>query len=200
MSVSIFATLLTFIAFFPYASEALHGPVRPNPVSWVIWALNGAVLCVGHLLAGGTIAAAGVPFAQCIGPAAIGAIAVFQRTGGGASLSPQERFCAVFAAVGMALTVVSRNPLLALTCGIGVECLAAMPTITHAWHRPKEECWLAWLLFFMASTLNVAMLPALSSTASAVPVFFMCQTGLIFGSVVCGSCVAARASLQKNHR
>ncbi len=177
--VSLLAILITVLGFVCYSKNALSGPLRPNPVSWLIWSLNGAVLCAGHFLAGGTFQSGGVPIVQCAGPAILAYIAWRQLSSRRLRLTEIENACLLLALSALTLCVLSRDAWIGIAAGLGVEAFAAIPTLMHLWHQPEEESLTSWVCFFIGAVLNICATPAGWGLATIVPWYFVLQGGTI---------------------
>lgn len=163
-----------------YALRTVRGSVRPNPVTWLLWAVAPGVAFAAQV-------------ARHAGPAALTTLSVglgplivvrcalsrpgFRSTRPGRA----ELRCAalsVGALVGWWLTA---DPATALALSILADGCAAVPTIVKCRRRPETEERTVYALMALSAALTLATLPAWTFTAAGFSCYLLalCTTVLV---------------------
>ena len=151
---------------------------RPELVSWVIWTFLAGILVTSSAVTGRVPAAAFVAADGIMGAATV---AVVLRRGDW-SLGLVDWACAIGAAVALALLTVARSPAAATVAAIAADWCACMPTLGHAWKKPREEPWLAFAGWAAGGMLALAAaLPGAHHEITAVgpPAYLLLANGAV---------------------
>ena len=169
------AGFISLVGFVPYARSVIRGGTRPSYATWLVWTVVGVLLFASYDAgAGGT--ARWVPLTDALGPAAIAAIASRYRV---SELSRLERGCLVLAGLSVVAWVLTGSPLSTLTINLLIAFLGALPTLWKTYRDPASESILAWRLFFVANTLNLAAIGVWDFRTAAYPVYAVAISGMM---------------------
>ncbi|HEX2744101.1 MAG TPA: hypothetical protein VHN16_06810 [Streptosporangiaceae bacterium] len=167
--------LLIAIGSVPYLIETLRGTAKPQVVSWAVWA---ALLAIGSAaaLSSGQVPAA-VYGALCAGVDAL--VAVLALRGADLAFRRLDFLCLAGAVAGLALLATVRAPAAAVAVSVAADLIAYIPTMVHAWRKPREETWSAYALYAAAAWLALAVADFGVFTAVAYPAYLaVADTGM----------------------
>jgi hypothetical protein len=135
------------------------------------------IIIAASYRAAGASATIWVPISYVIGPFVTSLLGIRFGQGGWTKF---DRFCLLTAALSLILWQVSSSSDLALAINIGIDLLGALPTIRKSLIDPYGEDLLAWLLFFVANTLNVLAIDRWNWQVAIYPLYMFCITGTIY--------------------
>lgn len=174
------AGVLAFLGYIPYILSILRRKTIPNPATWWIWGVMGAVALASYYAAGNR-EAIWVPFSYVIGPIVTAMLSIkFGRN----EFSKFDKYCLGAAGLSIILWQVFGAPLVALTISIAIDFIAIAPTLRKTYFKPDTEDPLAWSIFWIANTLNlyvvlVAEVPSYASLAYPIDLFLL-PTSIMF--------------------
>jgi len=168
------AGVLAFLGYIPYILSILRRKTVPNPATWWIWGVMGAVALASYYAAGNR-EAIWVPLSYVIGPIVTAVLSIkFGRN----EFSKFDKYCLGAAGLSIILWQVFGSPLVALTISIAIDFLAIAPTLRKTYFKPDTEDPLAWSIFWIANTLNlyvvlVSETPSYASLAYPIDLFLL---------------------------
>lgn len=133
----ILAILLRFASGASYLRATWKGNAQPHLASWSLWSLTALVAFAIQLVQGGG-AQAFVTLAIGLSPTAVCAVALYRRTGI-TKLSRSDKYCVLFAFVGILLWIMSKDPLTMLFMSILADMFSEVPTLRKAYLKPHTE-------------------------------------------------------------
>lgn len=156
-----------------------RGQVRPNLVSWGLWAAAPLIGFFAQLDAG-----VGMPALQTLG-AGVAPLIVF-ATG---FLSRHARvrvtafdiWCGVFSAAALAVWVGLGRAAIAVFVAIAADAVAAFPTYRKAWIDPASESVLFFVLVVIGSLVTLATVTTLDPAAWGFSAWLLVNALLILG-------------------
>jgi hypothetical protein len=148
---SITASFLCLVAFFPYISSIIRGTTKPNRASWWIWVTLGTVLCASYYSTGGGITLWAFVF-TIIGQLIVAILSLKSGEGGWSNL---DRTCLIGAGVSLLLWLWFDDPFVALLFGITIDVFAVIPTIKKSYLDPESEDLLYWELYGLGTLINI---------------------------------------------
>ncbi len=164
------------IGIFIYIKETVHGNIKPNKVSWLMWA-------VAPLIASAAAYSDGVRWAVLpIFMAGFTALLVFIAS----FINPKsywkleffDYICAICSILALILWATTKQPLVAIIFSIISYIFSAVPTITKAWKYPKtESIWTYVAGLFNAITCFFA-LKIFSVAELAFPTYLVLESSL----------------------
>ncbi|MFK4298133.1 preprotein translocase subunit Sss1 [Arthrobacter sp. GAS37] len=140
MVAGLVAAVIGVLGYVPYLMGIVQGAVRPNPVSWMIWALLGVVSLAGQIdgRAGLAAAVTAVTTAGCALITVLGLKGTSLRSSWSA-LSRTDRACLAGALVALALLVTLRDPATAVILSNAVGVIGFIPTVGKVLQDPRGE-------------------------------------------------------------
>lgn len=172
------AAVIAIAAYIPYLSSIFRGKTRPNRATWVIWAVLGVIICASYWSVG---ARNTFWFTLPAGTVVIALLSIKYGVGG---WTPFDRLCLLGAASGLLLWWISGIPFTALIIGILIDIIGYLPTMRKIWHDPASEDKLTWMMFFMASVLNLFALETWAFEIAILPIYVLVFNGAMLGLLV----------------
>lgn len=165
----VISTILTLGCIVPYVLDILKKKTKPRVVSWFTWSLLSAIAGAASL-SDHQYAAAALSFSATTETMIV---VVLGLKYGERDFGWFDIACQVGAIVGMILWFVFNSPAIAVVASVGIDFIAALPTLKHSWEKPAEE---TWVTFFLAGTAAVFTIFAATSariTALANPIYIL---------------------------
>lgn len=185
----IFASIsvaLGLIAYLPYGINIVRRRTNPHAFTWLIWATLTAIAGIAQLIDKGgpgawvTIIAAFVLFGI------FGAAIVC----GERAITTSDWLCLAAAGAGIALWMVTDDPLTAVILVSAVDVIGALPTIRKAWNKPRQETAQTFAIGSFRFLLVIASLDHYSLVTVLFP-----ATVVAVGAAVCAVLIIRRAQL-----
>jgi hypothetical protein len=130
------AVTLRFASGLSYLAATWRGTVRPNPVTWLLWALTPFVAFAAQRQEGvGT--QAWMTAATGVGPLLIFLVALGRHTSW--RIGFFDVLCGVCATAGVISWQAASDPALAVVFSIAADALAGVPTVVKAYRAPDSE-------------------------------------------------------------
>jgi hypothetical protein len=174
-TVGLISGFLSLLCFVPYIITTLQGKTKPNRATWGIWLILGVVLSASYY-SSGAVNTIWLPVCGAIGQAIIVTLSIKYGEGG---FSRFDRLCLLGVAFSLLLWWQFSSPIIALVCNILIDFLGALPTIKKSYHEPETENTLTWILYLVASTLNLFALEHWSFALCAFPLYIFCVNIII---------------------
>ncbi len=173
-SLGIIAGILALTGYIPYIISILRGKTQPNKATWFIWTLVGGLLAFSYFTTGdkNTI---WLPLGYFFGPL-ITAILSLQY--GYAQWSKLDTFCIIAAIISIIPWVLSHDATLTLIINVVIDSTGAIPTLVKSYKEPDTEDFTAWLIFFIANTLEVVAISQWN-IAAIYPIYLFLLAGSI---------------------
>ena len=139
---AVISVILFLIAAPPYIIDTLHGTTRPERASWFIFLVLNLTAFVANITLG---ASWSLVF---LGLDTMGSLIVFSMSlkygvGGWTRL---DRAALAIAAIGVAVSFIAREPVIALIGVILADAAGTVPTIFKTFAEPGSETTISWLL------------------------------------------------------
>lgn len=164
----IFAAAMVFVgSVIPYVRDTLKDKTHPNIVTWFTWML----LNIINVAAALSVGAWQTAIYGTAGAIATGAIVVAGIKHGVKKYTMFDIVCQVTALLGIPLWVLTGKPELAVLVLLGVDFVAGMPTLRHAWKAPREETWQAFALSAFGGILTLISLNRYDMVALTMPLY-----------------------------
>lgn len=157
MSNAVDAALLTASALMalaaapPYIISTVRGKVKPERATWFIFSALGMIAFISQVSLGASTSLIFVGL-DGLGSLSIFALSIKYGVGGWTKL---DRIVLAIAGVGVILSFVSQQALIALFGVVIADLCGVVPTVLKAYKEPDSESQLAWLLFATGALLTV---------------------------------------------
>ncbi len=125
------------VAAYVYVRSMLKGSVKPNRVSWLLWAIAAMISFAAAVSNGAGLAAVPV-FMSGFCPLLIFA-ASFVVKGAHWKLVKLDYACGLLSALALVSWVVTSDPDVAILFAILSDTLASVPTLVKGWQHPESE-------------------------------------------------------------
>jgi hypothetical protein len=141
-----------FSGDFAYIRGTLTGRLKPNRISWLMWAVAPLIAFVAALADGVRWAALPV-FGAGFGPLFV-FIVSFKNPKSFWKLGYFDYLCGIFSLLALILWAITKEPAVAIFFAIISDLFAAIPTLIKSWKYPKTES--GWIfLTGIFSTLTI---------------------------------------------
>lgn len=147
------AVILNFIGGGSYLIDTLKGKVKPNKVTWFIWAVAPLVAFVAEIKQGVGIQSL-TTFMVGFGPLLI-FFASFVNKKSQWKIGRLDIICGILSAGGLVLWYLTRVGNIAIFFSILADALAAIPTIVKGYHFPKTENYYGFLFAGIGSAITL---------------------------------------------
>ena len=170
----ILAGVLFIIGFVPYGIAIIKKQTRPEKATWVIWLAVDTLTLIGMLMAG---TLNGQIVGVVLGASIILILALIYGEKGWKKF---DIFCLAGAAIGMVLSLIFKNPLLAIIASSTACTIGSFPTFKSAWQDPSREDKLAWTIFWVSCVCAVLAIPHLTAADMIQPLdFFVIESAMM---------------------
>lgn len=158
--------ILTFVAYVPYIKAIRAGAVKPHFFSWVIWSLTTCIVFFAQLAANAGVGAWPT--------GASGAITVYVawlslKLRSDLSTTRMDWIFFITSILSLPAWFFTTDPLWSVVILTIVDVLGFGPTLRKAWHFPREESLMFYLLFVVRSGLSIVALESHTLTTVLFP-------------------------------
>lgn len=174
------AGIIGVAGYVPYVRDILKGAAKPEQASWLIWALEYAVLFVAQMAAGATSSL------WLIGLQLLGVVVIYclsLRYGcGGFGLGKRLLLGCVF--VAMAIWYMADNATLAIVLLLAVEASGVVLTAIKAYRQPGSETLTIWVMIGCGGLLTLTAIgygkdPVLYLYPASLVLVNLCVVGAV---------------------
>ncbi|QWF80060.1 hypothetical protein [Amycolatopsis sp. CA-230715] len=164
-----------------YAFATVKGTVRPNLVTWSLWAAAPLIGFFAQL-----DAEVGLPAVQTLsaglGPLVVVICGVLIRHNL-ARLGAFDVICAVIAIIALGIWLGYDDAPLAVLFAVAADAAAALPTVVKAWRDPGSENVLFYVLVGTGATVTLLTISSWEPAAWAFPVYMLVLCSTLIGIV-----------------
>lgn len=165
----ILGSLITLSAGIPYLIDIQKGKTKPRVVSWLIWAILAIIAGIATLANGEYLTAVEILSLALMNSV----IFVFSIEKGNKKISFIDIICLIGALVAILLWAIFNSPLVAVVASIIASFIGGVPTIIHAFKKPKEETLSNYFLAFIGSTIALLGIDTLRIIAFIYPLYIV---------------------------
>lgn len=140
------SAVVNTIGLVPYLRDIFRHKTKPERATWWIWLTLNLIAFFAQLAAGATWSL-GLMAGQLL---AVGLIAILSLRYGYGHFHRKHYLSLAFAAVGIVLWRLTKDPLAALIVVVIVDFVAFYLTITKTWRAPDTETLSAWIFASVA--------------------------------------------------
>jgi hypothetical protein len=159
----------------PYVRDVVRGTTRPHRGSWLIWAVTASVVYASQRADGATwsLIMAG---AQAVLTAFVFLLAIRRGEGG---MGARDASLIVLAAAGVAGWIVVDEPLVATTCVIAADLIAAGLMVPKTYRDPSSETFATYALASVGGVLAAGAVGTGDPSLLLYPLYFCAINGAI---------------------
>lgn len=167
------------IGFVPYFRNLFAGSTKPHTFSWLIWGILSSITFTAQVVSG-----AG-PGAWIIGIAAVLSLAVFVIASfkGEKEITRLDEASLGSAALGIALWILTTNPLWSVVIVSIVDAVGYIPTFRKTYKHPYGETLALYFLSTVSFVISLFALQVVSLTTALYPSSLI-ATNIVFISMV----------------
>lgn len=178
--IGILSAVIFASGYIPYIISILKGNSRPHPVSWVLWAVIGAVTFYFSILVGAkeTLPLALLNFLM---PCTVAVLSLKYWKGG---FSLFDYSCLALSFGAIVVYIFFHSAVFSLSLNLLADILAYLPTLRKTFRDPASEDFFTWLLFVVGYSLSiVAAIPHFTYGIAVFPIYLtafgLCMLALI---------------------
>ncbi len=172
------AILLNLIGSGGYLIETIRGKVKPNKVTWLLWAIAPLVAFFAQISQGVGLTSL-MTFSVGFLPLLI-FFASFVNKKSQWAVTKFDLICGAFSMVGLIMWYITQVGDVAIFFSIVADALAALPTIIKSYKEPETENSLAFFLAAIATLLTLLSSQIWDFTNSAFLLYIFFANALIF--------------------
>lgn len=180
-TIGILAGILALAGYIPYIISILQGKTQPNRATWFIWTIIGGLLAFSYI-AEGDQHSIWLPLGYFFGPLIT---AILSLRYGYATWTKLDTFCIVAAIISIVPWVLSDNATFTLIINVFIDSIGAIPTLVKTYKEPETEDFTAWLIFFIANTMQLFAISTWSLPA-IYPIYLFFLAGAMVMFIVKG--------------
>ena len=158
-----------FVAAYIYVKSMLKGNVKPNRVSWLLWAIA-PMIGFAAAVSNGTGLAAVPVFMAGVCPLLI-FVASFAVKGAHWKLVKLDYACGLLSILALVFWAVTSDPDIAIVFAILSDALASIPTLIKGWQYPETESGWAYLVGVFGNFTSFLAITAWTFSQYAFPVY-----------------------------
>jgi len=172
--IGIIAGILAIGGYIPYVISIFQGKTLPNRASWFIWTLVGGLLAFSYLAEGdqNTI---WLPLGYFLGPLIV---AILSLKYGYSTWTKLDTICVVAAIISIIPWILSKDATFTLIINVIIDMTGAIPTLYKTYFEPETEDLTAWIIFFIANTLQLVAIQ-MWNIAAIYPIYLFILAGSI---------------------
>ena len=171
----IVASIVAILATVPYVASILRGTTKPSVTTWTIWTSVSILLASSYYASGATNS-----FWITVTYAASSTlIAVLSFRYGMVTITKLDWICLFGALLSAVPWLIFRSAPGTLYVVLVIDALGAIPTISKAYVDPVSENRVAWLIAFLANSLNLFAVGTWNAQIGIFPIYAFASTGLI---------------------
>lgn len=163
------ASALSVLAFFPYIRSIIKGQTKPSAASWWTWFFITSVTVASSWSAGASWNVLALPLWLCFSQLLV---AVLSIKYGDNNWDLWNKICVGGASFGVALWLITGQPLVALAVSIIADLFASIPNIRHVLKNPEQENRTGWILGWGSAVFEIFAVSQWTLAESSWAVYF----------------------------
>ncbi len=177
-SFAILGIALIWIATIIYLVGTIKGTVKPNRVSFFIWAIAPLIAFAAQISEGVGIQAF-LSFSIGAGPLLVLA-ASFLHKGNAWKLTFFDYSCGIIAIVGLILWQITQDGVLAILLSLIADVFASIPTVVKAYKAPQTESPAAYFITGIGAIITFLTISNWNFATYAFPLYIVLLNVLVF--------------------
>lgn len=147
------AAIINFFGTLSYLKDTINDKVKPNKVTWFLWALAPLIAFIAQIYQGVGLTSL-MTFIVGFGPLLI-FLASFVNKKSEWRVTNFDLACGALSLVGLVLWALTRTGNVAILFAIIADGLAAIPTLRKAYYDPATENYQAFFLAMIAAAITL---------------------------------------------
>ncbi len=174
----ILAAVISFSGGMSYLKDVIKGKVKPNRVSWFLWALAPLIAFSAEIRHGVGLPAL-MTFMVGFNPLII-VIASFLNKKSVWKLSKLDIACGALSVLGLILWLVTGVGNVAILFSILSDGFAAVPTVVKSWIEPESENYIAFLASAISAGITLLAIKTWDFAHVGFPIYILSICILLF--------------------
>jgi hypothetical protein len=138
---AVVSIVLIIVSYVPYLRGMLTKKLRPNPVTWLSWAIVTIAYCIVVLYAGGGPVVWPIALTVVID---VVAFVLSVRNGGRADIAKIDVVCFAVSMLAFVFWLITNQAGVAVALITTSQFVAFIPNIRKTWHKPYEDSAYTW--------------------------------------------------------
>jgi hypothetical protein len=173
----ILGACLNLIGTSSYAIDTIKGKVKPNKISWLLWAIAPLIAFSAQVSQSfGLISL--MTFAVGFGPLVI-FISSFINKKAYWKITKFDIVCAGFSVIGLVLWQITKIGNIAILFSLLADGLASVPTILKSYKFPETESWAPFTIGTIGALISLLTVTNWSFGYIAFPIYIMSVNSII---------------------
>jgi hypothetical protein len=173
--------IATLFSAFAYIRAMFKGRVKPNRITWMMWAIA-PLIAVAAAKSTGVGWAAMPVFMSGLSPLLI-FLASFLTKKAYWKLSMFDYVCGVLSGLALFLWFVTSDPNVAIAFAIATDGLATMPTLIKAWRYPDSESVWPFITGVFGASSSLAAATLWTFSEYAFPTYLLIANAMLLVAV-----------------
>ena len=169
------------VAAYIYVRSMLNGKVKPNRVSWLLWAIAPLIGSAAAVSNGAGLAVVPVFMAGFV-PLLI-LVASFAVEGAHWKLGKLDYACGLLSILAIVFWAMTSDPDVAILFAILSDALASVPTLIKGWQYPETESAWPYLVGIFGGFTSFLAITAWTFSQYAFPTYFVIVSTLLVLSI-----------------
>jgi hypothetical protein len=163
------AALINFFGCTGYLIGTIKGTIKPNRVTWLLWAIAPLIAFAAQIKQGVGIESA-LTFIVGFSPLII-FLASFINKKSYWKLTTFDFICGFLSVCGLILWAITKEGIIAIACSILADTFAAIPTIVKSYQEPETENAWAYITGVIAGFITLLTLRTWTFVYSGYPIY-----------------------------
>ncbi|MGE5474196.1 MAG: hypothetical protein ACM3UU_08255 [Ignavibacteriales bacterium] len=167
-----------------YIKEILRGNIKPNKLTWLLWAIS-PLIATAAAISDGVRLSILPTFMAGFGPLIV-FITSFMNKDAYWELGKFDYLCGFFSALALILWGITKEPSIAIAFLIVSDGFAAVPTLIKAWKHPETENAAPYLAEIFSALTSFAAIEVWNFSSAAFPTYLVILDTLLALSIYKG--------------
>lgn len=169
--------IFNIIGASSYLIDTIKGKVKPNRVTWFLWAVIPMIAFIAELKQGVGLVSL-MTFIVGFNPLMI-FLASFVNKNALWKIGKLDIWCGVFSLLGVLLWGITKNGNIAILFSILADLLAAVPTIIKSYYQPETENYQAFFLWTLSAGITLLTVKIWSIAYYGFPLYIFIMNSLL---------------------
>ena len=169
------AVLVGIADTIPYVGDTLRGTTRPHRGTWLIWSVLAIVVCLSQRADGASWSLLMVA-TQAVLTSLVFLLAIGHGEGG---MSTSDAILIVIASGGVIGWIVAEEPIVATSCVVAADLIAAAMMVPKTYRDPGSETLATFAFASLSGTLAAGAVGTLDVSLLLYPVYFGVVNGAL---------------------
>jgi len=170
-----FSLALNIIGYIPYIRDILRGIVKPQRITWAIWAILVCVSAVNQVLNDGGWSSLFL-ISTAILVVTTFALSFKYGVGGASRL---DWVCLALAGILLIYWLTSQDTRFSTIIAVGIDAIGAVPTLIKTYKHPGTETYIQWVMSGIAGIFAMVAVTRLDWVLLIYPAYVAVMNGAI---------------------